>query len=382
MVPAMQREASQLTAPGPPGRFNQSASEAVSKLNTSRTPFVSAMKVHRPTRPVHLALIKVAFLLVVVATHEEALGQSRATVAVEENLRAEPQGTVIGRFPVGSTLPVLQVQGRWVQVEVQGWIWSRSIQATDRQGFDLAVSLGPQENIRGEPSGAILGRLLEGALLEKVDEVPGWTQVRRVAWMWGPSLELEDKPPSDSGTSQPGIQEGEGWWRSGSGGAPILAGPDGDTLARALPEVELQLLARQGNWVRVRLEGWTWAPAGMESDSASAGVVSTLTLEEVAQDPEAYRGQVVAWELQFVSIEAAERVRTDFYEGEPFLLTRASSPGRAFVYVAIPPERVHEVEGLIPLERIRVVGRIRTGSAALTGNPILDLLEFTRLPGG
>jgi hypothetical protein len=105
-----------------------------------------------------------------------------------------------------------------------------------------------------------------------------------------------------------------------------------------------------------------------------------LTPGEVKQDPEAFRGMVVEWELQFVSVEEAERVRTDFYEGEPFLLTRATSPDRAFVYVAIPPERLTEVEGLIPLERIRVVGRIRTGSAALTGNPILDLLELIRIP--
>jgi hypothetical protein len=52
------------------------------------------------------------------------------------------------------------------------------------------------------------------------------------------------------------------------------------------------------------------------------------------------------------------------------------------VYVAVPPERLGEVEGLIPLERIRVVGRIRTGAAVLTGNAILDLVEITRLPGG
>jgi hypothetical protein len=37
------------------------------------------------------------------------------------------------------------------------------------------------------------------------------------------------------------------------------------------------------------------------------------------------------------------------------------------------------VEGLIPLERIRVEGRIRAGAAAFTGNPILDLVELTRI---
>jgi hypothetical protein len=98
----------------------------------------------------------------------------------------------------------------------------------------------------------------------------------------------------------------------------------------------------------------------------------------VVQNPEVHRGAVVSWDLQFISMEEAERVRTDFFEGEPFLLTRSTSSGRTFVYVAVPPERLGEVEGLVPLERIRVVGRVRTGSAALTGNPVLDLMELSR----
>jgi hypothetical protein len=111
----------------------------------------------------------------------------------------------------------------------------------------------------------------------------------------------------------------------------------------------------------------------------SSGIILEVSPDVVAQDPEAYRGEVVDWELQFISHERAERVRTDFYEGEPFLLTRSPASARAFVYVAVPPERLSEFEGLIPLERIRVVGRIRTGAAALTGSPILDLLELTRI---
>jgi hypothetical protein len=130
--------------------------------------------------------------------------------------------------------------------------------------------------------------------------------------------------------------------------------------------------------MRVRLEGWVWAPAGVETDSTATAIVTDVTPAEVVQNPDAYRGHVVSWELQFVSLEEAERVRTDFYEGEPFLLARTSTGERMFVYVAIPPERLPETEGLVPLERIRVVGRIRTGTAALTGNPILDLLELIR----
>jgi hypothetical protein len=312
-------------------------------------------------------------------------GQDLAVVMVEENLRAEPQGTIIGRIREGTSLSVRQVQGRWVQVEVQGWVWTRSLQVTDRPGFDLSVSAEEMENLRAEPSGVVLAELLEGALLRRTGEIAGWTEVSRVAWVWGPSLDIQvaEDPPEVSSRTQANpsprpSEGGERWWRAGSAGAPILSGPDGDTLARGRSGIELEILARQGNWARVRMEGWVWAPAGAPGESVEAGTVSGLTQEDLARAPDAHLGRIVDWELQFVSLEEAERIRTDFYEGEPFLLTRALSQGRAFVYVAVPPERLAEVEGLIPLERIRVVGRIRAGAAALTGNPILDLLELTR----
>lgn len=327
----------------------------------------------------HSALLVGWTLLGIGYGHLEA--QTRGTVRTEENVRAEPQGTIIGRVEVGTVLSVLQTQGRWLQVELQGWIWTQSIQASDRQGFDRRVSAAPEENLRAEPSGKVLARLLEGALLDRVEEIPGWTRIRRVAWVWGPSVEMEEAGPRGGGGAPPSPRPeatGGGWFRAGPSGAVILAGPDGDTLALGRPGAQLQSLARQGNWSRVRLEGWVWTPSMEDSAAVASDVLSEMTPEEVVQDPETARGQVVSWELQFVSREEAERVRTDFYEGEPFLLTRTTSSGRTFVYVAIPPERLGEVEGLVPLERIRVVGRIRTGAAALTGNPVLDLLELVR----
>jgi hypothetical protein len=352
-------------------------------FNTSSSPFVSVAGGILSFRPGRKASFwSTLFLSAMVAEGVQA--QNLATVRVEENLRAEPQGVIIGRLLPGSTLSVLQLQGRWAQVDLQGWIWTRSTQVTDRTGFDLAVSVAPQENLRADPSGEILAHLLEGALLERLEDVPGWTRVRRVAWVWLPSLDLVEiaDPPSGLGSQGPvGGGGGQGWWRSGPRGAPVLSGPDGDTLAQTRPGIELQLLAREGNWVRVKLEGWSWAPLGEQTDSVGSGTLLEVTPDEVMQDPESYRGQVVSWDLQFISHEEAERVRTDFYEGEPFLLTRSTAQGRTFVYVAVPPERRSEVEGLIPLERIRIVGRIRTGAAALTGNPILDLLELIRISG-
>jgi len=304
-------------------------------------------------------------------------------LVAEENLRAEPQGVVLGRIPTGVSFSVTEVRDRWVQVQVEGWMWTRSLQATDRLGFDLTVSASPEENLRDGPQGAIVGRLVEGTLLERMEDVPGWTRVRRTAWLWDASVALSESeepgpvPPPRVGT--PEEERGEGWWRSGPGGTPLLSGPDGDTLALAKPGVELQVLARDGNWAMVRLESWAWAPRGEQPDSALSPTVLDVTPDQVSRDPEAFLGRVVTWELQFLSLEKADRIRTDFYEGESFLLTRSLLPGNAFVYVAISPQRLGEVEGLIPLERIRVVGRIRAGAAAFTGNPILDLVELTRI---
>jgi hypothetical protein len=131
------------------------------------------------------------------------------------------------------------------------------------------------------------------------------------------------------------------------------------------------------------MEGWSWIPeAGADAPpAAEAEPLPDATPASVRADPAAARGRRVSWELQFISLERADRVRTEFYEGEPFLLTRPSDGGGGFVYVAVPPDRLGEVEDLTPLERIRVVGRVRTGASALTGSPILDLVEVERRTG-
>ena len=106
--------------------------------------------------------------------------------------------------------------------------------------------------------------------------------------------------------------------------------------------------------------------------------MTDLSPTQVVNAPERYRGRVVSWELQFISLERAERIRTDFFEGEPFLLTRPAQGEGPFVYVAVPAERLFELEGLVALERITITGRIRVGSSTLTGSPILDLIELRR----
>lgn len=320
--------------------------------------------------------------MVLVAGAAEVEGQQTATVRTEENLRSEPNGQVVGRVLPGTRMRVEGRQDRWLEVTLDGWVWLPSLQRRSGGAFDLSVSAADGENLRDEPRGRIAARLGRGTLLEEMERTTGWIRVRRTAWIWAPSVQLSSPPPATAAPSAGRPADApppvaSRWIRGGPGGSPILSTPGGDTLARSVPGAELRMLGREGSWVRVQLDGWVWLPEGAPGEGASDGVTD-VTPQQVAAEPERYRGRVVSWSLQFIALERAERVRTDFFEGEPYLLTRAGATEGSFVYVAVPQERLDEVRGLTPLERVQVVGRIRTGSAGLTGSPILDLLEVRR----
>lgn len=311
-------------------------------------------------------------LLVLLALPAPLLAQV-GTVRTRENLRAEPNGQVIAVLEPGLVLEVMGRREGWLDTQLDGWVWIPSLQEVARADYDVVVSVADGENLRASPSGEIVGRLRRGTLLQARERVPGWIRVSRRGWIWAPSVELETAARAGIAARDP--ERAVSSFRSvAAAGASILAGPDGDTLARARPGVDLQVLGREGNWARVRVEGWTWLPAG--AAAGDTGVVE-VTPEQLSAEPERYGGRVVSWELQFLSLERAERIRTDFFEGEPFLLTRDGS-GR-YVYVALQPERMAEARTLTPLERIAVVGRVRVPASAFTGSPILDLMELVRI---
>jgi hypothetical protein len=322
----------------------------------------------------------------------DASGQSSVRVRSDENFRREPNGGILGRLASGTPLRLVERSGNWVQADVEGWVWLASLQASDSE-FDVVVSVAGGENLRAAPSGAIVGRLEEGTLLEEMGREPGWVHVRRRGWIWSASLDetaaatptaaraTTATTPAAAGlapSAGPAASPPAGFATVGGGGAPLLTAPDGDTLALVAPARDLQVMSREGNWARVRIEGWVWMPAGAPADEPAAGPPSALVPQDLTADPVAHVGRVVSWALQFISLERAEEIRTDFRQGEPFLLSRFGGPEGPFVYVAVPPERIAEVQGLVPLERITVTARVRTGASSFTGAPIVDLLSLER----
>jgi hypothetical protein len=324
----------------------------------------------------HMRTIRLSLLLLLLLPG--VLRAQAGRVLVEENVRAAPNGVLLGQLAPGTLLEASNVDGDWVEFTLEGWVWTRSLRVIDRGGFDLVVSGQGGENLRDTPSGSILGRFENGTLLQEIERVPGWVRVRRTMWVWAESLAFDSSADANEvpvGDTSPPV--GERYRMAGPTGLAVLNAPDGDTLVRVRAGGDVEVLAREGSWARVRVEGWAWLPLVADAEEAGASVFVEVSPQQVAQDPETFRGRLVEWELQFVSLERAQKVRTDFYDGEPFLLARTVRADSAmFVYVALPPERLSEMAELTPLERIRVIGRIRVGAASLTGSPIIDLLEL------
>lgn len=316
--------------------------------------------------------------------------QSVATVSADqENLRQDPQGTRLASVMQGTEMTVLEGQGQWRQVRLEGWIWAPSVRSTNRNGYDLEVSADGGENLRATPNGEVRARAREGMLFTRLGRQGNWFRVQREAWMWAPSLDI--RQVQDAGEGQEGGSSG-----SGEGGAADTSGDEaparehvvvgeqpvrlhttargGDSTATIYPGSDLEVLARKGEWTRVRMDGWVRAPSLVSPDSA--GVESDLTAAELRQNPEKYQGRRVRWTVQFVALRRAEAIRTDFYEGEPFLLARPPGSSEGFVYLAVPPELLSEAQDLKALQSIEVLARVRTGSSSLMGVPILDLLAI------
>jgi hypothetical protein len=337
------------------------------------------------------------------------LSAQSARLRVDENIRFEPQGTIIARLQAGTSVQIEEDRGAWSRVTFEGSVWAASLQRRTSGTFDYVVSAAEGENLRSGPSGTIIGRLGEGTLLNEVTSASGgapqWVRVRRTAWIWNASLDRSGGgAATQSGPNVPSRQAAPAatsatttapappaptaqWLRVAPGGSALLASPDGDTLTVLPPGTEMQLLGREGSWARVRMEGWVWMPGAAPTTGARAPatappsdvVIRGVRPAELMREPDRFRGRLVEVTLQFISVERAEAIRVDFQEGEPFLLTRSPEADRTFVYLSLSPTLLAEARGLSPLDRIVVVGRVRASAASLTGNPILDLVELRRV---
>jgi hypothetical protein len=345
-------------------------------------------------------------------------GADRTVSVAEENLRAEPAGRRLGVLRRGADLATLGTRGSWVRVAVRGSFWAASA-----NGAGSTRTVGPpSENLRQAPASEIVGVLARGAPLAVVGRDGRWLDVQLEGWIWASST-LAFEPLGGPGTDSTGEPKGpvrsagageasaprdgppgdggpddvpSGAQPAGAAGAategaadpaetaspprvlsrsvPLKDAPEGVLIGQALTGGSVVPLRTAGDWVKVRLEGW------MPRDALAASIAPSgpVTVAMVTSAPDAYRGAEVTWRLELIAVETADASRTDFRPGERYLLTRSATGEREYVYVVIPDRLAERFERLAPLTPLTVRGLVRTGRSALVGNPVLELRELVR----
>lgn len=330
-------------------------------------------------------------VLATAAAAASVAAQSRGRVTTDENVRLAPRAdaTILARVGAGTEVGLGGTDGDWREVTLEGWIWGPSVRASNRD-FDLVVSSGGGENLRIEPNGTVVARLENGTLLDEVTRRDAWVRVRRTAWMWGGSLSpirpaaatpsRPQAPAAAPPTTPPRMADPLATLdrRTLLPGGVLVTRPDGDTVASVTGRTGARVVTRADGWARVLVEAWVReADLGAPEDSALTGV----TAAEVRGSGTAYEGRTLRWTVQIIAVQTADELRRDIPAGQSYLLARGPLPETGFVYVVLNSEQVRAVSALEPLARITLLGRVRTARSQYLGNPVLDLIEFTAADG-
>lgn len=321
-----------------------------------------------------------AIALPIFFTPTNSVAQAVRVSAESVVFRKDANGRRLAEVLRGTRLALVRTQGDWAEVTIEGWVRTSSLSPTTREGFNRVVTGVGGENLRASPDGDVTARLLRGFLLDLVEEEAEWSQVRRRGWIWRSSLsELmatageSESEPSPRATPPAVVAAGE---RVVAGSSPVdlRAAPEGDTVAVIRPGSGLRVVERGNRWTRVIIDGWVRSSELATSNPDS--ILVDVSAATVRATPEEYLGRTVRWSVQFISLDRAEPERTDFYEGEPFILARAPDPQDGFVYLAVPPELLPDVQDLDALQMIDVLAQVRTGRSPLMGVPVLDLVAL------
>ncbi len=340
--------------------------------------------------PTGLPACLLAAAFVAILSPQAIDAQDRYRVTRQENFRREagPAGQLLASVNEGGEFAGGPPRDGWVEITLEGWIWRESLRTVSGSEFQYEVTTGFGENLRDRPNGSILARLNTGFWLQEVEAPEDkWVRVRRTGWMWARSLERVDPdiPPVAQVAPEGNTASQQG--RAGAaevgspridravtlGRAAMRVVPGGDTSA-ILRDAPLTVLARSGEWVRVRTEGWVH-----ESDlrPASDSVLVGVSGAEVRAQPDVFEGRVLQWTVQLLAIQTSDGLRRELPEGQSYLLARGPVPEVGSIYVLIDDGQREALERLSPLAQLVILARVRVGRSYYLGNPVVELIQMT-----
>jgi hypothetical protein len=341
------------------------------------------------------ALLAVVSLATSQAPPAASQGATRYRVSVDNAwFYQDVAGRRIARLASGAVLAAGATRNDWMQVLLDGWIFSTSVGPSERPDFDLLVTRSPTENLRAAPAGPLVAELAQGFGLKRAspDSSGRWVHVTRIGWVQRSALApmadivaTRTADPSDSvtdtsqGRPTAPPRGGADTVRVDSTRAQpvrmttLYRAPDGPEAGTVAIDTPLRVLSRNGEWTRVQFEGWV---KGGDLQVAPAGVQVGVTAAELRAEPQRYVGQVLRWNLEFIAIQKADELRPDIPSGSSYVLARGPLPERGFVYIVVPDARLPAFRALTPLATMTITARVRNSRSRYLGNPIVDLISL------
>jgi hypothetical protein len=156
----------------------------------------------------------------------------------------------------------------------------------------------------------------------------------------------------------------------------LSAAPASDTIGSMRKGTNVEVIARDRGWTRVRVEAWVPDSILTPADTTYRAGLSAADLRS---DPAAARGKMVVWNVEFLALQTADPLRHGLADGEPYILARGPNSENALLYLVVPPSLIGTARALQPLATITVTARVRDGRSDPVGIPILDIQTIRRI---
>jgi hypothetical protein len=152
--------------------------------------------------------------------------------------------------------------------------------------------------------------------------------------------------------------------------------PSSVAMGQLQKSTNVEVLAHDRGWSRVRIEGWVPDSLLTPADTTYR---SNLSAADLRADPDAARGKMVVWNVEFLALQTADPLRHGLADEEPYILARGPNSENALLYLVVPPSLMGTARALQPLAKISVTARVRDGRSDPVGIPILDIQTLRRL---
>ena len=338
---------------------------------------------------------------------------AQASVRAATPFLAAPAGRELATVRPAASLRTATARQGHTQVTLDGFV-DGSLLGSGRDSFPTVVKAPSGARLRsaGRSDATIVADLRDGMGVTVISRTGTWVRVRRTGWVSSAALAASPRTPSTnvpterarsgrSGTpagppqvAAPPRNSGADSATAPSTPAPVATlpappsgaltptdtaglhvAPNGRAVARLDSGAHLTVLARDGGWTRVRVEGWVRDADVIPADTA---LRLSLSAADIRAAPDEARGALVRWEIQFIAVQRADQLRRDLRPGEPYILARGPGAETGLLYLAIPPTLLAEVERFEPLQALIVTARVRVGRSEPVGIPVLDLLSAAR----